>query len=107
MTRLSKSTHDDQVIRIVTVDDGVVDLYGDDLDWSELCTVDQYWNAVQRAMRTGETNDYINSEDPPRTIRGLDHFKGLVVGGYTLEADLYNVELSQLQGDLDQGADYE
>lgn len=96
------SNNDNQVIRIVSVD-GVVEVRRDDLDWFEPFIIGQYWNAVQRAMRTGETNDYLNSEDPPRTIRGLDYFEGLDVGGYTLEADLYNVELLQLQGELDQG----
>lgn len=68
---------DRHTIRVITTE-GVVNVRMADLSASDRSLIGQHWNAVQRAMRTGETNDYINPDG--QLIRGLDYFRGRTVG---------------------------
>lgn len=64
-------------IRVITTE-GVVKVRMADLSASDRSLIGQHWNAVQRAVRTGTTDDYINTDG--QLIRGLDYFRGRTVG---------------------------
>jgi hypothetical protein len=94
---------DDRIIRVIGID-GIVEMPVQDLSAPERYLIGMHYNAVNRAVSTGETDDYINSEG--RIIRGLDYFAEMEVGGIDgveLQADLDVVYDMTMRGELDQG----
>jgi hypothetical protein len=60
--------------------DGIVELDADYMSDDERSLIRQQWNAGERYLRNGRTDDYLN--DSGDLVWGLDHFKGMEIDGF-------------------------
>lgn len=88
------------IIRAFTTE-GIVEFDADTLSEDERSLIGKSWNAGNRYIETGSTNDWLNSRG--EISRGLVYFAGMPIGEFEFSADPDEWADAAMQGELDQG----